>query len=102
MNGAWSEQQPILAGFADEIQPLLAVVAGAVDRLVERPDDVTAATIGMAELQTLQGAVSMLEVPGFVALLGMVHERAISVCPSSCQGAAPTWRHARDVAGTRS
>ncbi|HZT54549.1 MAG TPA: Hpt domain-containing protein, partial [Gaiellaceae bacterium] len=74
MSGAASEHQALLASFAAEIEPLLAMLAGALDRLVERPDDATAATIGRAQVQTLQGAASMLELTGFVALLGLVRE----------------------------
>src|SRR5262245_51111067 len=71
MSGVGSERQLLLAGFADEIQPLLAMVAGAIDRLLERPGDATAAAMGLAQLQTVEAAAGMLEVAGFEALLGV-------------------------------
>jgi len=74
MSGAASEHQALLASFAEEIEPLLAMLAGALDRLSERPDDATAATIGRAQVQTLQNAAGMLELTGFVALLDLVRE----------------------------
>src|SRR5919199_2217815 len=74
MSGAASEHQALLASFAEEIDPLLAMLAGALDRLVERPDDATAVTVGRAQVQTLQGAASMLELTGFIALLDLVRE----------------------------
>ena len=60
MNAARTDWQEILASFADEIQPLLAVVATSLDRLVEQPDDALAATTGLAQLQTLQASASMM------------------------------------------
>ena len=69
MSAAWSDRQAILASFADEIQPLLAVVASSLDRLVEQPHDALAATAGLAQLQTLQASASLMEIEGFEALL---------------------------------
>jgi chemosensory pili system protein ChpA (sensor histidine kinase/response regulator) len=74
MSGAASEQLALLASFAEEIEPLLAMLAGAIDRLVEHPDDATALTIGRAQVQTLEGAASMLDLTGFTALLKLVRE----------------------------
>jgi hypothetical protein len=69
MSAARTEWQAILASFADEIQPLLAVVASSLDRLVEQPHDALAAITGLAQLQTLQASASMMAVEGFEALL---------------------------------
>ena len=60
MSGAASEQLALLASFAEEIEPLLAMLAGAIDRLVEHPDDATALTIGRAQVQTLEGEVNAM------------------------------------------
>jgi chemosensory pili system protein ChpA (sensor histidine kinase/response regulator) len=69
MSAARTDWQAILASFADEIQPLLAVVASSLDRLVEQPHDALAATTGLAQLQTLQASASLMAVEGFEALL---------------------------------
>ena len=68
------DRQTILASFAEEIQPLLQVIAGAMDSLLERPGDHLAAQVALAELQTVRGAILLLEVPAFEALLASVGE----------------------------
>src|SRR5262245_59879694 len=88
MSGAGSERQLLLAGFANEIQPLLAMVAGAIDRLLERPGDATAAAMGLAQLQTVEGAASMLEVPGFEALLRLTHSGLDALIAAPAHSAA--------------
>ena len=91
MSGAASEQLALLASFAEEIEPLLAMLAGAIDRLVEHPDDATALTIGRAQVQTLEGAASMLDLTGFAALLKLVREaldRLASTGPLTADGRA--------------
>src|SRR5919202_1358182 len=88
MSGAASEHQALLASFAEEIDPLLAMLAGALDRLVERPADATAVTVGRAQVQTLQGAASMLDLTGFIALLDLVREAPPPPPPPRPPGAA--------------
>jgi chemosensory pili system protein ChpA (sensor histidine kinase/response regulator) len=63
------ERLAILASFAAEIQPLLQVVASALDGLLERPGDRMAAQVALAELHTVRSAVRLLEVPAFETLL---------------------------------
>src|SRR5436309_712817 len=74
MSSAASEHLALLASFAEEIEPLLSMLAGAIDSLAERPDDSTAVMSGKAQIQTLRGAASLLELPGFLALLDLMAE----------------------------
>ena len=82
-SGGEDEQLALPGDFAEEIEPLLAMLAGAIDRLVEHPDDATALTIGRAQVQTLEGAASMLDLTGFAALLNLVREALDTLASTS-------------------